>query len=266
MLYALNGYGEKVPATPKGRAFCPVCRCDVIAKCGSKIARHWAHKHCSACDPWPEETAWHVAWKSIIKESRCEVIIQRSGRIHRADIVGNRNTVIELQHSSISPVELHDRERYYGKMIWVFDAAGFFGNMVFAPVDDYVAISWYYPRMALLLARKPMYFHLPCGNIFKLEHIFPKRPGEPLHGWGRFIGWKPFFHLYLSSVVKSRYMDGDQPETIKDRSDTDISKLKFHHSIKINSRCECDSGAEYLNCGTIHKSANMDYIRRLLRQ
>ncbi len=266
MLYALNGKGEKVPATPRGRAFCPICRSDVIAKCGPKIARHWAHKHSSSCDKWFEETAWHVAWKRIVRESRCEVVLRQGDMAHRADIVGNRNTVIELQHSSISPDEVRARERFYGNMIWVFDAAGFFGNMILEPIDDYVAISWYYLRMALFLARKPVYFHLPCGNIFKLEYAYPKRRGEPLHGWGRFIGWKPFFHLYLSSVVKSEYKDGEQPETIKNRTDIDISKLKFHHSIKINSRCGCDSRAEYLNCGKVHKSANTDYIRRLLRK
>jgi competence protein CoiA len=264
MLYALNGEGEKVPAMPRGRAFCPVCGSGVIAKCGSKVARHWAHKHSSACDLWSEETAWHVAWKSIIRKDRCEVVLRHGGVTHRADIVGNRNTVIELQHSSISPDEIRARERFYGKMVWVFDAAGFFGNMVLAPIDDYVVIAWYYPRTALLLARKPVYLHLPCGNILKLEHTYPKRRGEPLRAWGRIMGWKPFYHLYLSSVVGSLYKDGEQPEAIKSRVDIDFSKLKFHHGIKIKLRCGCDSRDEYPNCGMVCKSADNDHIRRAL--
>lgn len=263
MLYALNGGGEKVPATPKGRAFCPVCSSDVIAKCGSKIARHWAHMHRSACDPWSEETAWHVAWKSIVKESRCEVVIRKDDMVHRADVVGNRNTVIELQHSSISPDEIRARERFYGNMIWVFDAAGFFGNMVFRPKDDYVAMTWYYPGTALCSAKKPIYFHLPCGNVFKLEHVYPKRREKPLRGWGRFIGWRPFFHIYLSSVVKPEHMKGEQPEAIKNRAEIDVSELKFHHSLKITSRCECDAMAEFPNCGHILKCAEKDYMRKI---
>jgi len=205
-----------------------------------------------------------VAWKSIVRESRCEVVIRHGGITHRADIVGNRNTVIELQHSPISPDEVRARERFYGSMIWVFDAAGFFGNLVLEPKDDYATVSWYYPRMALFLARKPVYLHLPCGNIFKLEHAYPKRQGEPLRGWGRFTGWKPFFHLYLSSVVKYEHMDGEQPGAIKDRDDIDIPELRFHHGARVEARCGCDSGAEYSNCGIVHECAHNDYIRQLL--
>ncbi len=206
---------------------------------------------------------WHIAWKSIIRKNRCEVVLWHGDMAHRADIVGNRNMVIELQHSPISPEELQARERFYGNMVWVFDAADFFGNMVLKPVDDFVILSWYYPRMALLLARKPIYFHLPCGNIFKLEYAYPKRCGEPLRGWGRFIGWKPFFHLYLSSVVESRYMGGELPSAIVNRTDMDFSRLKFHHSTKISSRCCCGSGADFINCSILHEAEKEFHIRRI---
>jgi hypothetical protein len=41
---------------------------------------------------------------------------------HRADIVGNKNTVVELQHSPICPEDIEARETYYGNMVWLFDA------------------------------------------------------------------------------------------------------------------------------------------------
>ncbi|AFC99920.1 Competence protein [Methanocella conradii HZ254] len=251
MLYAINARGEKVQATPRGIAFCPVCRRAVVARCGTCKARHWAHKHGEGCDPWFEETAWHLAWKSIVRPESCEVVIRRGKTAHRADIVGNRNTVIELQHSPIAPEEMRAREKFYGKMIWIIDAACFFGNMSFVLKDDYALMAWHYPRTALLTAKKPIYFHLPCGNIFRLECAYPKRRGHPLSGWGRFMGWKPFFHLYFSSVAKQQYSDGLQPDIIKDRRDIELSRLKFHHSSRLTPRCDCGLSPEYSNCNQI---------------
>lgn len=265
MLYALDLLdGEKAQAIPGGIAICPACGRCVIAKCGSKKARHWAHRTGNTCDSWFEETAWHIAWKSVVREERCENIIKRRDEIHRADITGNRNTVIELQHSALSLEEIRERERFYDNMIWVVDAAGFFGNIIFKMKGEYTAIAWYNPRVAFLKAKKPVYFDLPCGNIFKLEYGYPKIHDHPLAGWGRFIGWKPFFHRYLSSVVKDEYKSGEQPEAIRDHGGLDLARLKFHHNMRIVSRCECGSSDEYPNCRLIMKSADRDYIRRRL--
>lgn len=137
--------------------------------------------------------------------------------------------------------------------------------MAFKAKGDYATIAWYYPRAIFFTAKKPIYFHLPCGNLFKLEQAYRKKYGKPLSGWGRFIGWKPFFHLYLSSVVNPEYSDGSQPEAIRIRAEADLSKLAFHHSMGIKSRCECDAKAEYPNCDRILKSADVDYMRKLLR-
>jgi hypothetical protein len=41
---------------------------------------------------------------------------------HRADIVGNNDIVVELQHSPISAEHIAARESFYGRMIWLFDA------------------------------------------------------------------------------------------------------------------------------------------------
>lgn len=42
---------------------------------------------------------------------------------HRADIVGNGGIVVELQHSAIDPRQITEREKFYGLMVWLFDAA-----------------------------------------------------------------------------------------------------------------------------------------------
>jgi hypothetical protein len=41
---------------------------------------------------------------------------------HRADILGNGDRVIELQHSPIGLSDIAAREAHYGEMVWLFDA------------------------------------------------------------------------------------------------------------------------------------------------
>ncbi|MBN8609165.1 MAG: hypothetical protein J0L92_01170 [Deltaproteobacteria bacterium] len=112
--------GSRVEATPGGRAACPGCAEPVVAKCGELVTWHWAHASGRTdCDPWWEpETPWHREWKSHAPLERQEVV--RGS--HRADVVLPDGYVIELQHSPISPEEIREREAFYGRMAWLFDA------------------------------------------------------------------------------------------------------------------------------------------------
>lgn len=141
-----------------------------------------------------------------MSEEHSEVIMKHYGKTHRADIEGNRKTVVGLQRSPIPAEMIRARESFYENMIWVLDASGFFGNMVLNQKNDHAAIACYYPGRILSLARKPVYLHLPCGNIFRIIKVYPKKDNQPLRGWGRFVGWKPFFYRYLSSVAKPEYI------------------------------------------------------------
>lgn len=128
MIYAASEQGLKVKAEPGGTARCPCCGGDVLAKCGSIKVWHWAHVSGSDCDPWSEgETEWHLSWKAEVVPEAQEVTMKP----HRADIVGNRGVVVELQHSPISVEEIAERERFYRRMMWVFDASGFRKNLKF---------------------------------------------------------------------------------------------------------------------------------------
>lgn len=103
------------------KAKCSGCGDDVIAKCGEIKIWHWAHVN-KECDSWYEpESAWHIGWKSLAPPDNQEVVIGP----HRADIRTSKGTVIELQHSPISPEEIREREQFYGDMIWIFDASAF---------------------------------------------------------------------------------------------------------------------------------------------
>ena len=111
--------GEKGTAEPGLAGVCPGCRAPMVPKCGSLKAWHWAHRTGNDCDPWSEPIGpWHVSWQAPLRPECVEVPIQ----MHRADIVGVEGMVIELQHSSISPEEIQQREAFYGNMVWLFDA------------------------------------------------------------------------------------------------------------------------------------------------
>jgi hypothetical protein len=64
-------------------------------------------------------TEWHLGWQLAVPPERREVVMGR----HRADIVTASGGVVEVQHSSISPDAIEEREAFYGeRMAWIFDA------------------------------------------------------------------------------------------------------------------------------------------------
>ena len=44
--------GFKQAPLPKMKGVCIYCGSPTVAKCGSKIRWHWAHKVKCSCDPW----------------------------------------------------------------------------------------------------------------------------------------------------------------------------------------------------------------------
>jgi Competence protein CoiA-like family len=137
MLYAITPANPKTQPTEKGqRARCPNPNCldpELIGKFGTIVKPHWAHKSGVDCDDWGEpEGPWHLAWKDLVKPKFCEVTIRglRDGSecFHRADVQNDRGTVIELQHSPISPETIAQRETFYGRMVWVFDVSYLVGS------------------------------------------------------------------------------------------------------------------------------------------
>ena len=115
MKYGIDLFGDKLEPNPSAVAWCPICDEILVPKCGDIKVWHWSHKSNSECDPWSEgETEWHRRWKAGLRPQFQEVRIGN----HRADIVGNKGIVIELQHSPISPNEIQEREMFYKNMVW----------------------------------------------------------------------------------------------------------------------------------------------------
>lgn len=182
MLYATTETGLRLTAEPGRTAFCPVCREPVRPKCGRIVTWHWAHIGREDCDDWAEpDSAWHLDWQAIVPAEWREVVIGR----HRADIKAFDGTIVEIQHSTISADEIRERENFYGRMVWIFDAREAYaeGRLHFRRRDrrDYMTFRWKHPRKTLAACRRPVLLDLGDGLLFRMRKMHPT---APCGGWG----------------------------------------------------------------------------------
>lgn len=114
---------ERRQAEPGLTGECPFDGQSMIAKCGNRRARHWAHKRGLSCDPWWEnETEWHRAWKDQFPLDWQEYVHHAAnGERHIADVKTRDGWILEFQHSHIAPEERRSREAFYQSLIWVVD-------------------------------------------------------------------------------------------------------------------------------------------------
>ncbi len=200
MLYAIDTKTQqKISPEPGLMAVCSYCESSVIAKCGSINRWHWAHKSLNDCDIWGEgETDWHLEWKSQFDKNQVEVNIEKCNSLHRADVILNDGTILELQHSFITPETILERESFYGSMIWVFDLSDcitekenrFHVEEKENAYGKYYSFNWLYPKKHVFYVKQRKAFDLGNGKIFIVkEHYKPK------YGWGdvwekqQFIDW-----------------------------------------------------------------------------
>ena len=113
--------GQRQLARPNEIARCPNCDGTLVAKCGEIRIWHWAHVASTDSDPWSEpESEWHLGWKKHLPDDRTEVVIDRGGKRHRADIIAKNGAVLEQQASSIPSQEIQEREAFYKHMAWLY--------------------------------------------------------------------------------------------------------------------------------------------------
>jgi competence CoiA-like predicted nuclease/chaperonin cofactor prefoldin len=130
MQFGIDERGLRIKPFKNGRSVCPLCGNMLIAHCGDINAWHWQHYKAVDCDSWKEpETAWHLNWKYRWEENEREVIIQKEGKKHIADVKNKNGIVIEFQNSPISMSTIHARETFYGKMFWVINAKNFVDHL-----------------------------------------------------------------------------------------------------------------------------------------
>ena len=151
---------NRTKAIPKAVSICSCCKSKIIAKCGRIKIWHWSHEATDHCDMWWEPMSeWHLSWQSHVPESMTEVIIGE----HIADIKLSTGKVIEIQHSSISPEEVQEREEFYGEMTWIFDGRDFEERLYFKEKESkhgniYYTFTFKHPRKYIVLCTKlPLY-------------------------------------------------------------------------------------------------------------
>jgi len=123
MLYADTRHG-RIEAEPGLQGTCPQCGTPMVAKCGDIVSWHWAHTTTENCDPWSDgEGEWHRGWKRRL-EVRCgarsETVLTRHGETHRADSMLPNGLVVEYQTNYLNLPDIEARERFYGKMLWIY--------------------------------------------------------------------------------------------------------------------------------------------------
>jgi len=191
MLYA-NVNGSKSLPEKGLRGVCPSCGELVVAKCGAIVTHHWSHLAGSECDPWAEKIGpWHLGWQNLIDPQSVEVVLPP----HRADIVGNEQVVVELQHSPISGDEIIAREAFYGNMVWLFDATERFD---FVKTGRRTFFSFLRTKH-IPLCTKPVFLDFG-GMIVQVEQFSDDM--SKLHGYGvtRTPEW--FVNRFLSSKLR----------------------------------------------------------------
>jgi len=159
---------QRVEPFPGGRGECPICGCELIAKCGTRVMHHWAHHRPKDCDPWWEnETPWHRQWKNEYPLDCREVShTADDGEIHRADIKTPTGIVIEVQHSTMTDAERDSREEFYGNLVWVLDGSAFQKNFDIYhglpdPESDIAQdIVWFKAQRHMHGANRGMFFRL----------------------------------------------------------------------------------------------------------
>lgn len=237
-MYAEWEGNEKIEATPdSGHAICPVCKAEVIPRCGEINIWHWAHKNKEECDSWSEgETEWHKEWKERFPKECREVTIGN----HRADIfLTDEKLVIELQHSPITPKEIIDREKFYKNMIWIFD------NNVFKEIEKqsssfivnnkgtYQTFRWKHAKRSIMYARKPIlidYFDTSSSNesnvknpddflvkrnIFLIKKIYYDNEIGRCGGWGYRLDDTVFGYILHKGVNSNKLTDYEIMKEIK---------------------------------------------------
>ncbi|WP_051470173.1 competence protein CoiA [Fischerella sp. PCC 9605] len=202
--------GERTKAYPGGKAVCPTCGEELVAKCGSIKIWHWSHKSDSDCDKWSEgETEWHLGWKNMFPKELQEVVIKKGDVIHRADVCiptwDGKQFVVELQHSPISPEEIKEREEFYEDMVWIFDAQDFADNFKITDKGEYQSFYWRYPRKSLMTTTKPTLFHLPDTVIHHRHSV-----DVPPYNYEKWGTWDEYSTYVKENLCDLKILDNGQ--------------------------------------------------------
>jgi len=208
---------KRILANPlEKNAICPLCKTNVIAKCGEIKIWHWAHKNNCECDSFGEpETEWHLNWKNCFPKECQEIIIEN----HRADVKIN-NIVIEFQNSPISPEKIKEREDFYEKLKWVLNGENFAKNLNLFNHKTYYKFKWKWMPKSWLISWKPIYIDLSFLKL-KLKKEIEKYENGKKH---------------YCETIETSYEWEDDYGNIRE-SDFPIHKKHYFEDTELHLKC-----------------------------
>ena len=209
---ANGNYIDIDDAKQEEKYFCPVCGGELQIKKGDIREHHFAHLAGICEDQWNYDMSeWHREWQRMFPKNTREIVIEHNREKHRADILTG-NTVIEFQHSPMSPDEFRERNQFYTEagynVVWLFDMRELFDDERMYYNQRYEdENSWEWKWAHATFAR---FYPEKCRNIslfFELDDDYIKHVA-----WFSPNGGKYF----KTDDVEFRYINND------------ISKTMFH--------------------------------------
>ena len=69
-----------------------------------------------------DDNKWRDSWLNEFEDDWQESLIDRGGVSHFADIETDKNTIILLHQSRLTPEIIREREDFYQTPVWIFNA------------------------------------------------------------------------------------------------------------------------------------------------
>ena len=181
MLFA-NDYNDRrvhIDETQSNQEYyCPSCGAPLVVKKGEIRQHHFAHKSNHVCnDTWERAgrqgydiSPWHNDWQNLFPRDNQEVRLHLGEVCHRADVLVDR-TVVEFQHSILSPTVFDDRNNFYlnlgYKVVWLFDISDIYkeGKISYHKEGESCLFYWSNPKRTFLA------YDINKGDIELFLHI-----------------------------------------------------------------------------------------------
>ena len=186
---------------------CPWTRQKVKAHIGPKL-QYWAYEggQPDFDDGYEVDTAWHLGWKSLVKEESCEAIVEDK---YLADIYISGEYVIELQRRPISEAGAKERAAFYARVtgqrcVYLVDISDYWQKRFKLGSQkgrNNFLVEWKPKRAWLWALAKTNETHVFCEFNYandKLLKIWVFK-GQ-MHA--SFISKKDFIHTYLDPALK----------------------------------------------------------------
>lgn len=157
MLIGLDKNKNRISAkdAQKGNEYrCPICNELLELRKGEVRIAHFAHWKKSTClDTWSHDMSeWHYSWQEQFPVDCQEVVVEKDGKKHRADVlIKEHDLVVEFQHSRLTPEEFKERNDFYTgcgyHVIWLFDMTEDFEQGRFVVNEENNLYYWKRPKV-----------------------------------------------------------------------------------------------------------------------